>query len=308
MRILVIGAGTIGLSYGWFLAQRHDVTYLIRDTKVKQFNAGYRLKINDLRRGAGLVDEQWTPHWTVDYHDGYDLILITVDRTQLGEVLSSLASRCSNADVLFMLNHWDLPTQVEQVFAPGEYMIGFPGQVGGGRDESTVEATVFPKGTVLAKATPEWVRELFAGAGLKVRIEPDMTSWLPVHYLQQAVTAGAIAEADGYDSLILDGRRMRMMVKAFRDGLAVCRARGLYVGRIFPVNLFWLPTRVVASALTRMLRSRTTADMVKRHMRHGWKEWVHGYYEVLETGEKLGVSMSNWSVYRDSLIRSGSIS
>lgn len=53
MRILVIGAGTIGLSYGWFLAQRHDVTYLIRDTKVKQFNAGYRLKINDLRRGGG---------------------------------------------------------------------------------------------------------------------------------------------------------------------------------------------------------------------------------------------------------------
>ena len=51
MKVLIYGAGIIGLTYAWLLSGKHEVDILVREQKLKKYQAGFRLF---LKEKAGL--------------------------------------------------------------------------------------------------------------------------------------------------------------------------------------------------------------------------------------------------------------
>ena len=49
MKILIYGAGTIGLTYAWLLSSSHNVTVLVKPEKVTEAQNGYKFTVHDLR-------------------------------------------------------------------------------------------------------------------------------------------------------------------------------------------------------------------------------------------------------------------
>ncbi|SDM59577.1 ketopantoate reductase family protein [Actinomyces ruminicola] len=305
MRILIIGAGVIGLSYGWLLSRDHQVVVMARPHRAEQLRAGVQLRLHRAgggRRGRPSLAGRFRPG-VVDEPVDADLALVAVDRTRLGELLPMLEPLAGSTPLLFMLNHWDIVGEVSSWLAPEHYCVGFPGQIGGGHTAAGIEATLFDRGTRLEagvrsrRALLDRIDSALAAAGLTVKRERDMPGWLAVHYLQQSLTLGPLLEAGGYDRLCADDAALRRMVLALREGVAVCRARGIATGRIPPAPLLRLPVGMVAAGLGRMFSQDDTRRMVLAHLAHGRAEWRAGFFEVLAAGRRLGVPMPIWDSY-----------
>ncbi|WP_103064368.1 ketopantoate reductase family protein [Actinomyces qiguomingii] len=308
MRILIVGAGVIGLSHGWLLSRRHETTVLTRPGRAEQLRRGVQMRLHRGGGGRGrrpLVGRYLPEIVTAPVEA--DLTLVTVDRLHLHEVLPTVAPLAGRTSLLFMLNHWDIDAQLQEWLPREDYCLGFPGQIGGGRTDTggevSIEATLYHHGTRLEADEPAKRADLdtavsaLTSAGLSVRRERDMAGWLAVHYLQQSVTLGPLLEAGDYDRLCTDRDSLQRMVLALREGVAVCRARGIATGRIQPAPLLRLPARIIAAGLGRMFSQADTRRMVLAHMAHGREEWRAGFFEVLAAGEHLGVPMPVWGGY-----------
>ncbi|RAX20979.1 ketopantoate reductase [Actinomyces sp. Z5] len=308
VRILIVGAGVIGLSYGWLLSRCHETTVLARPPRAEQLRAGVQMRLH--RAGGGHRRQplfgRYLPEVVTAPVDA-ELTLVTVDRLHLHEVLPTVAPLAGRTSLLFMLNHWDIVTQLREWLPREDYVLGFPGQIGGGRTDAGgdvgIEATLYRHGTRLEADTPakraalDTAVSALTTAGLSVRRERDMAGWLAVHYLQQSLTLGPLLEAGAYDRLCTDRDALRRMVLALREGVAVCRARGIVTGGIQPAPLLRLPARIVAVGLGRMFAQADTRRMVLAHLAHGREEWRAGFFEVLEAGEHFGVPMPVWDSY-----------
>ncbi|QWW20383.1 ketopantoate reductase [Schaalia sp. 19OD2882] len=297
MRILVIGAGTIGLAHGWLLCRQNEVRFLVRKARARALAHGVTLTVHDLRPGHADVDTHFRPHLVTRMDPEWpEVVLVTVDQQHLPEVLPDMARLPPGVCIVFMLNHWDLEAALAPHLRREQYVIGFPSQVGGGRDEGRVDVTVFPEGTVV-EAPPtrdsqnmaDQVALVLTRAGLRVRREARMGAWLAVHHLQQSLTATPILEAGSYDALVGNRVALARMVDAFREGLTVVRSRGLPAHRVWPAPLFLLPRPLVVRALHGMLASQDTRTMVVRHMTHGLPEWIDGFARIHACARRAGL-------------------
>lgn len=300
MRFLIVGAGTIGLTYSWLLSFCHEVTVYIRPEKIAEYQQGYAFDIQDLRDKS---DKQFNyiPKLTTNITQGYDAILIMVNRIQLADVLPLLHD-CEN--IVFMLNHWDIESEVKHFLSPAQYLYGFPSQVGGGRESNQIKAVVFDEGTLLGEVNGETTARLtkleqaFTQAGLSIEVKPDILNWMKVHYLQQSLSAGGIAKAGSYEDFAGSYWAIKEMVYAFREGMAVCEAQGINTKKIFPASMFRYPAFLVAWAMKGMFNKPETVTMVKGHMKQGMPEWITGFNEVLEDGLSAGLEMPIWKSYK----------
>ncbi|MDR2931068.1 MAG: hypothetical protein LBV06_09235 [Propionibacteriaceae bacterium] len=303
MKFLIYGAGTIGLSYGWLLSAKHDVSVLVKPDKLSAATTGYSFTVHDLREKPRRdLQFEYRPTVVTQISEKYDAILVTVNRRQLKSVLPALQN--SGADIIFMLNHWDLRSEVAPYLRPQEYLVGFPSQVGGGREGDHVEVNVYGAETVLGEVdgevTPRLTtyKEAFDQAGLTVEVKTNVLDWLKVHYLQQSITAGAVLKAGDFRSFAHSRQAVKAMVQALREGVAVCAAYGVDTKHTFPANLLSKPTFLVVQFLTSMFTDPDTVLMVEGHMKHGLDEWIAGYYEVLNSGEEKGIAMPAWKAYK----------
>ncbi|MEJ5928849.1 2-dehydropantoate 2-reductase N-terminal domain-containing protein [Corynebacterium sp. H128] len=297
MRILIVGAGAMGLSHGWLLSQANEVTFLVRPERVRFYDHDFQLAVHDLRTEHDDQTCSFRPAVTeVAVADRYDLVLVMVDRANLASVLPVVSPLVERIPTVFMLNHWDIEGELGQVLPRSAYLLGFPSQIGGGRDGHCLEVTVFPKGTILEAPTAmtrdilHSVRGVFESAGLHVRWQSDMAGWLAVHSMQQSLTAAPVLEAGGYENFVHDPAAVTRLVRAFKEGLTVCRRRGIGTWRLWPAALFWLPTPVVAKLMSGMFQQPETARMVSGHMRHGLADWITGLNDICTTARQLGVT------------------
>jgi len=303
MKFLIYGAGAIGLTYAWLLSSSHNVTVLVKPEKVAEAQNGYRFTVHDLREKPkqDLKFDYW-PQVVTDIDGDYDAVLVTVNRYQLIDVLPSLQN--CEADIIFMQNNWDIQGEISRYLKPQQYLIGFPSQVGGGREDNHIEVNIYNEGTILGEVDGQTTerlanyRQAFEQAGLSVEVKADILGWLKVHYLQQSISAGAILKAGSYHAFAKSYGAVKEMVYAFREGVAVCEACGVDTKNTFPASMFRYPAPIVAAAMKRMFDQPDTVMMVTGHMKQGIQEWIVGFYEVLKSGEDKGVPMPVWKSYK----------
>ena len=196
MRFTIIGAGTIGLTYGHLLSRVHDVDYVVPDGRRSAYEGSFHLHLHDLRDGTDSVRE-FTPRLLSDVSASEaDAILVMAPGDRLPELLPHLASSAPpHIPLVLMLNRWGLEREARLHLPRSRFHLGFPSQVGGGRQGRHVHATVFRTGTVLetghaaGRRVMDAIEEAFRAAGLSVARERRMSDWLRIHCLQQSLTA-----------------------------------------------------------------------------------------------------------------------
>lgn len=296
MNIVIVGSGVIGLSYGWLLSRVFEVVHLVRPERVDWYGEPFTMRVRDERKGhpSGIFPYQPTLVTRADEVDA-DVALVATSALHLPGHRPTLQALAGRMEIIVMMNHWDLPGALSGVLDPSQYLIGFPSQVGGGRDGHEISITVFPKGTVLGHSGPNQCERItrftrmFTDARLHVEVQQDMVSWLKVHCLQQSLAAGPILHAGSLDTLVKDKAAMYRLVRAYREGLRVAAAEGVNTKATEIGRLFSLPTWLAIPILTWILSRPLVSEMVKRHMAHGLDEWIHGYNQIRTSAQTQGI-------------------
>lgn len=306
MNYLICGAGTIGTTYAYLLSRAHNVELLVKPEQAERLAGGVPMALKDLAKHAGTYERRtFRPRCVTEIEKPYDGVLVAVNRCQLQSLLPRLAQKRACAGYFaFMQNNWDLRSEVEACLGDAPYAVAFPSNVGGGRDETGIQAILFDEPARLggpSRSAVEQLRQGFEAAGIRTCEDPAIFDWLKVHYLQQSITAGALLERGSFAAFAKDYRAVKKMVAAFREGIAVCARQGVDTRHVFPANLFRLPTFLVAHTMQRMFLTQDTREMVENHSKKGLPEWAAGYREVLAAGRALGLPMTAWASYEDAV-------
>lgn len=106
MKILIYGAGVIGSTYGWQLAESgHDVSVLVRKGKKQPIEEkGINIHCTDFRNGTGTIKEAvFRPGAieTLSADNDFEYIIVTTNSLHLEEILPVLKESAGNAHILF---------------------------------------------------------------------------------------------------------------------------------------------------------------------------------------------------------------
>jgi ketopantoate reductase len=322
VKILVFGAGVIGVAYAWQLSLAgHDVALLVRPGRRRELESeGILISCLDVRRSSLFIG-RGAKHINAVYHptlvesfspdDHYELILVCVRRNQLGDALPTLAGNAGEATILFLQNNWTGVTEIEPFLTASRYLLGFP-SVGGARDQRGVKCVLLADtrlGEVDGQVTPRLKR--IAGAIRKAGFKPKMSRqiipWLQIHCAGVAALTGCYYKAGSYEALAQSSSLIREMILALRESLEVCRARGINSKN----RSYGLPLFILVPLTKRLFRSEVGRLGTEGHMGHATDEVQFIYFEVLAEGERLGVDMpylKGFSKYvREGVVKSPAI-
>jgi 2-dehydropantoate 2-reductase len=297
MKILVYGTGVIGTIYGYVLAQAgHDVTHYVRPGRAPAGQAGLRIRLLDGRTAeSGELDTVYRATIVDGFGpgDGYELILASLKHYEIPSILYQLAVDGGKADILFFNNWWDDVAAIDDVLQ-GRYLWGFP-VAGGGWTDGVLDGALLDRvhlGEVTGVATPRLarVRQLFESAGLSVELDANILAWLWVHFATEAGLISSAVAAGGIDALLDDAATLEAAILAGREGLEVCRARGVPVDTIPDAQTFYAPAAAVAVGIHDFYATNLPARRIlERHT--GVEELKRIFSDVVSTGRQLGVAM-----------------
>ena len=305
MKILIYGAGVIGTSYGWQLAEAgQDVTLLVRPGKKAALQGGICIHCRDERsKPSRQVETVFHPRLVEAFRpdDGYDLILVCVKSNQLEEVLPVLAQNSGSADILFFQNNWWGDQKIRAQLQAEQYFFGFSRLVGGWRTGSSVECIIFDApgmSTMLGEAhggvTPRLKKmaEMLQPAGLKPEISADILSWLQFHYVEYLGATGAILKAGSAKSFAASTALVRQAILATREGLAICQARGVPMKAApFNLKMYSLPLALLVWIGKKQYQAANIQSFFDENIRNGLEEVADQYQNVVQEGLRLGVPM-----------------
>jgi ketopantoate reductase len=305
MKILIYGAGVIGTTYGWQLAQAgQDVTLLVRPGKSALVAGGIPIHCRDERsKPAQQVETTFQPKVVEAFspQDGFDLIVVCVKSNQVAGTLAALAECAGKADILFFQNNWWGEEKMRAILRPGSYFFGFSRIVGGWRKGLAVESIIFDApgmSTMLgeadgrASARVTAVQGILQAARLKPELHRDILGWLQFHYVEYLGATGAILEAGSVDAFAGNPAAVRKSILATREALAVCRARGAAAGSApFNLRLFGLPLPLLVWIASKQYQAPNIRSFFKENIEMGMGELTAQYQDVLQEGQRLHVSM-----------------
>ena len=302
MKILVFGAGVIGTTYAWQLSESgYDVSLLVRKHKlVRHSHSGISITCTDMRgKKKVFVKTVFRPGTTdrLSHDHDFDLIIVSVKNTQLQEAVSYLAKYAGQATFLFLSNIWDGFEVIDKHLPEKQVLYGFPAMAGGGRTENSINCLLFKNGsTMLGEPDGKTSKRLleiatmFGRSGLQPKITNKIIPWLKAHYVWAAASFGAICKAGDARSFASSYLLVKQSALAIREGLKVCKKERVNPIKIFPYNLFYLPTFIITPLLKRSYNTEMT-KVLEGHMAHGFDEMKKQYYDIVGAGKRHGVMM-----------------
>ena len=312
MKILIFGAGVIGVTYAWQLSEAGcDITLLARPDKAEQLKQnGIQIECLDTRGlKQTLTRTVYRPAIVSELRtEGrYDLIIVAVNSHQISEVLPVLKEKAGQTDILFFSNNWSGIEEIAQVLPPEQYFFGYPFKAGGGRDANGIQTVIFgtrftdtvlgeKDGTVSARV--KRIHQALKKARMNPVISKDIVGYLQAHYIWAAANVGAYMQAGSYQRFASDWRGMRALYLAMREGFEVCRARGVDPARIWPTSFYYLPLFLLVPFSRMLYRMPVMQRMFEGHVLHSPAEMHAMYYEVLQSGKQHHISMPVYESYQ----------
>lgn len=308
MKILIFGAGVIGTTYAWQLAEAgFDVTLFVRKLRMVRYaNSGQAITYSDLRKGKSEYGNTvFRPQVVEALHpkQDFDLIIVSVRSNQWHDAIPYVAKNSGNAHILFLGNMWNELQLADKHLPKGRYFLCFPNMVMGGHIENGISTYLFgnentmlgePDGKVSERV--QKFADILDRAGMQPRIYSKMRDYLRMRYLLSAITPGLLSKAGGARLLSGNKTLLTQYVIALKEGQKLCRKMGVGKAPLFPFNRMFLP----AFFLRRMITARLTDDVqaaLDTHMKHGEAEKKKQYENVLVTGRKMKVSMPYWASF-----------
>lgn len=173
MKILILGGGRIGSTFAFHLSSiGHEVTIVAR---------GERLVALQRDRAVRTVDGRSAPVTAVPALEPglvADLIIVTVPEHQFAPLLPALAASTAGT-ILLMFNSFADTAAYRAALGGDRMALGFPKMLAFLEDDR-IRFQVDAPGMIVTVSRPD-LKQLFADAGLRCTVEPDMPAFLRGH-------------------------------------------------------------------------------------------------------------------------------
>lgn len=308
MKVLIVGRGVVGTIYGWALSQAGiDVTHIVRK---QGFPATDTLDLLDLRTG-------YPKHARVTYapktvaqigpSDGFDLVMVATKHYQAAQAIRQYLPGAPRATFLLFTANWDGTEEIDRLLPRSSILWGYAEATGGVDPQGIVIATVNPSvrfGMLEGSDAEKFkaVTELFQRAGFTLDVKANIIEWLWVHHAINAGGIGIALWAGGIAEATRSFKTLRLGIWAIREALGVAAARGVDL-KLYPDARRILDTPAWLAALAAIYGIRFTEKgrrlLRASHFDNSPEEMKRYYFDVLSSGESLGVAMPHLSALRE---------
>jgi 2-dehydropantoate 2-reductase len=310
MKVLIIGRGVIGTIYGWALSNAGiDVTHVVRKAGLPTTGT---LDLLDLRAGYPRHARATYAPKTVGQispSDGFDLVIVATKHYQAAQAIEQYLPGAPRAVFLLFTANWEGTEEIDRLLPRASLLWGYAQATGGYDAQGILIAAVNPavRLGMLEGSDPgkfKAVTDLFQGAGFTLDIKPNIVEWLWVHHAINAGGIGIALWAGGLAEATRSLGTLRLGVWAVREALAVLTARGTNVesypdARSVVHTPIWLACLAVAYGIRFSEKGRRL--LRTSHFDDSPAEMKRFYFDVLHTGESLGVTMPHLSSLRERL-------
>jgi 2-dehydropantoate 2-reductase len=308
MNVLIIGRGVVGTIYGWALSTAGiDVTHVVRKEGLPTSET---LDLLDLRTGYPKHTQTvYAPKTVMQISpsDGFDLVIVATKHYQAVQAIQQYLPYAPNATILLFTANWNGTEDLDQILTRSVAVWGYAKATGGVDARGILVATVDPavRLGMLKVSDPnrfKAVTELFQSAGFTLDIKPNIIEWLWVHHAINAGGIGVCLWAGGIAEATRNLRTLRLGVWAVREALGVVAARGVHPESYPEVRSIlntptWLAGLVGAWGIRFTEKGRRL--LRASHFDNSAEEMKRFYFDVLNTGESLGVAMPHLAALRE---------
>jgi 2-dehydropantoate 2-reductase len=280
MKILVYGAGNIGSLYATLLRDSgQDVSILARGERLSRIRE-HGIETENVRTGKKTTTRISAVE-SLEPADTYDLVLVTLARHHISEVLPVLAENEHTPSILFMVNNATGPGEMIEALGPERVLLGFPGAAGffeGGvlryvitsqREQPTTIGELDGRRSSRIEAIADALEQ----AGFSVAICPNMDAWLKTHVAELSPTANAFYMAGGdLERLARTRDALLLMLRAIREGYRVLNEQAVPITPTSHKIFKWVPEPILLSLMRQMVRNEETAIKVG-HALDAREEW-----------------------------------
>lgn len=313
MKILIVGAGVIGSIFGWATAKTgNDVTHLVRPGRSARFSHGLTMDIYDRRQGhPRRVIENYPIRVTEQLAsaDHFDLAIIPTKHYTLEQTLQQVVPVIKGPDYLLLTQNWQGTEQIDPLISPDHFIFG-DAKAGGGFSEDRLVCTISAIDIGPIKGQPdECLRKstaLFESADIPVHVQPEMLHYL---WIQYAITGGlwpALVRAGSFKRLMRNPKNMQPTFAAVKECLQVVQARGVDLEHFPSTRMYldpsWLTMRLSTIALIWMFTFSEYQKRCSLHALSDPQEVRTFYFDLLNTGQSLGVRMPFMENYRPDML------
>ena len=317
MKILIYGAGIVGTTYGWQLSQAgHEVSVLVKKEKKQTIeNNGIYLHCTDFRDNKKQVAETVFRPQVIDElspENNYEFIIVAVNNIQLQQVLPVLAKSAGKANILFFQNNWDSFDEIANFLAPEQYFFGFPFMVGGGISEKGINCAISglkyshtPIGELNGELTPrvEKIVNALEEAKLKPVVYKQIKKWLVSHYAVAVGLSAGIMKAGSAASFTKNTAIIKEAIKTIREGLNICKERGINPKDEKSNSLYFLPLFIAAVIAKKIYSNEALQLMFDGHTKHSPDEMKKMFDDIIEYGKKYNVETPTLKNLQKTIIR-----
>ena len=308
MKVLIVGRGIVGTVYGWALSTAGvDTTHVVRREGLP---ATQSLDLLDLRPGHSKHSRvAYAPKTVrqIGASDGFDLVIVATKHYQAAQAIRQYLPSAPNATILMFTANWDGAEEIAGILPASAALWGYAKATGGIDALGTLVATIDPalRLGMLKGSDPhrfQAVKELFQRAGFALDVKRNIIEWLWVHHAINAGGIGVCLWAGGIAEATRSPAAMRLGVQAVREALAVVAARGVNPDN-YPEARGALNTPLWLAALAAVAGVRLTEKgrrlLRAGHFSNSAEEMKRFYFDVLNTGQSLGVPMPHMSALRE---------
>ena len=312
MKVLIIGRGVVGTIYGWALSKAGiDVTHVVRKKGLPDTDT---LDLLDLRPGYSKNTRvSYAPKAVaqISPSDGFDLVIVATKHYQAAEAIRQYLPGTSGATFLLFTANWNGTAEIDRLLPRSALLWGYAAASGGPDDQGILIATVNPavRFGMLEGSDPKKfkaVTELFQRAGFTLDVKANIIEWLWVHHAINAGGIGICLWAGGIAEATRSFATLRLGTLATREALAVVAARGVELERYPDArSILNTPVWLAGLAVIYAIRFTEKARRLLRasHFTHSPEEMKRYYFDVLNTGESLGVAMPHLASLREKIER-----
>lgn len=303
MKILIYGAGVIGCTYGWQLHNAGcEVTFMVRKDKKHDLEQnGFNLYCTDYRQEPAITQNvPFRPPVidTLSSQNDFEYIIVATNCIYLKDVLPTLSQGAGKAHILFFQNMWDDFDLISHYLLPEQYFFGFPFMAGGGREGSTIHSVISglkyshtPLGEADGTVTPrvQKLAEAMNRAALKPVVYHHIVSWLIIHYAVAAGLSGGIMKAGSSKAFVSNKTIMKETIKAIREGLEVCKKRGIDLKTDKAGKLYYLPLFISIPIARKIYSDKALQSMFDGHTQHAGDEMRKMMADIIGSGKQYAV-------------------
>lgn len=308
MKVLIVGRGVVGTIYGWALSKAGiDVTHVVRRDGLP---AADTLDLLDLRPGyPRKARVTYVPKTVRQIRpaDGFDLVIVATKHYQAAKAICQYLPGAPGATFLLFTANWEGTDEFDRLLARSSMLWGYAAASGGPDPDGVLVVTVNPSvrfGT-LEGSDPEpfqAVTGLFQQAGFSLDIKSNIVEWLWVHHAINAGGIGTALWAGGIAEATRNFKNIKVGLLATRDALNVLAARGVNL-QAYPdtKEILHTPAWLAHLAVSYSIRFTEKGRRLlgASHFAHSPEEMKRYYFDVLKTGESLGVSMPHLAALRE---------